>query len=386
MTPRRLAQAASAAALTCLSMLVAVLSTAASPAVAHARSAHAAILPPANPRYSLGIGRYNPPDCSAVTDLSAGCLRESLGIINAGRKHEGLGPLVLPANWRSLTVAQRLYVLTELERGARGLPIDRGLYTALNSAAVSGADAGEDPSGGAIASLWAGGEPNSIVVMADWIYEDGRFADGPAENLNCTTATPSGCWQHRDIVLHDGASGMCGNQCAVGAGYSPNGYTGAAATGSGSDSYAEVFARGAGGSETFTWAAELRQLPVCERAGDSCAWAGSPVATASGIETVHPASKHAVTSTKPWFSTSVVSRIRGAHFRLRIHVGIRLRRVTALAHQRGALIRLHVRRLSRFTYRVTGRLRTGSWTVRIRYWTRRTGWRRPTSALRVTVP
>lgn len=367
-------------------MLVAVLATAAFPAVAHARAARAAILPPANPRYSVAIGRYNPSDCSDVTDFSDACLRESLGMVNAGRKGEGLGPLLLPANWRSLTVAQQLYMLTELERGARGLPIDRGLFTALNGAAVSGADAGKDPSGGAIAALWAGGEPNSIVVMADWIYEDGRFADGSAENLNCTTASPSGCWQHRDIVLHGGASGLCGDQCAVGAGYSPNGYSGAAATGSRSDSYAEVFARGAGGSETFTWAAELGQLPQCERAGDSCTWAGSPVATASGIETVRPAAKHSTTNTKPWFLTSVASRMRGGRFSLRIHVGIRLRRVTVLAHQHGALIRLHVRRLSRFSYRVTGRLRAGNWTVRIRYWTLRAGWRRPTSALRVTVP
>lgn len=374
-------------------MLVVALCTVAFPAVASARSPRAAILPPANPQYSLGVGRYNPSSCSAVTDFSGTCLSDSLGMINAGRRQEGLGPLVLPANWQALTVAQQLYVLTELERSARGLSVDRGLVAALNGAAVSGADAGKDPSGSGIAALWAGGEPNSIVVVADWIYEDGRFADGAAENLNCTAATPSGCWQHRDILLHDDGSGLCGTQCAVGAGYSPSGYSGAAVTGSGSDSYAEVFGRETGGSETFSWAGELSQLPQCERAGDSCTWAGRPLATASGIRTVGPSSKnaptsaHAATNVKPWFATSV-SSLLGARgrFGLTIRVGVRLRRVTVFAHQHGRAIRLRVRRLSRFTYRVTGRLRAGRWTVRIRYWTRRTGWRRPTSALQVTVP
>lgn len=393
MIPRRLAEAASAAALTCLPMLVAVLGNAALPAVAGARSARAAILPPTDPQYSLGIGRYNPSSCSAVTDFSADCLSESLGMINAGRRGEGLGPLVLPANWQALTVAQQLYVLTELERSARGLPVDTGLSADLNSAAARGADAGRDPSGGGMAALWAGGEPNSIVVIADWIYEDGLFASGPAENLNCTSATPSGCWQHRDILLHDGSSGLCGNRCAVGAGYSPSGYGDAAATGTGSDSYAEVFARAASGSETFTWAAELAQLPRCERAGNACTWAGAPVATTSGIHTVGPASKHVPANTRPWFATSVRTRMghragvdRRIHLGLRIRVGIRLRRVTVLAHRGRARIALHVRRLSRFSYSITGRLPAGRWTLRIRYWTLRRGWRRPTSALRVTVP
>jgi len=369
----------------CIAALISPLAVALFPASSRASSAHAAILPPANPQYSLGIGRYLPSTCTAVTDFSGPCLSASLAMINAGRQAEDLGPLVLPANWQVLSVSQQLYVLTELERSARGLPIDGGLSAGLNAAAVSGADAGRDPTGSGIAALWAGGEPNSIVVVADWIYEDGFFTDGFAENLNCTAATPSGCWQHRDILLHDSNSSPCGTRCDVGAGYSPNGYGGAASAGTGSDSYAEVFAARASGTETFSWAAEKPQLPSCEQAGDTCSWAGRPVATTSGIKTSGTVLPHTPTNTRPWFATSVSSAFSGRALILHIHVGIRLRGVTVLAHQGSALVAMHVRRLSNFTYTAAGRLSAGTWTVRIRYWLPRTGWRRPTSAMRVTV-
>ena len=372
------------AALTCVAALTLSSAAALFPLTARAGEPHA-IVPPSNPQYSVDVGRYNPSGCSGVSDFSGNCLRESLGMINAGRKGEGLGPLLLPANWQALTVAQQLFVLTELERGARGLPIDTGLYAGLNDDAVSGADAGRDPTGGGIAALWAGGEPNSIVVMADWIYEDGLFSDGFAENLNCTAAAPVGCWQHRDILLHDSASGLCSDQCAVGAGYSPGGYSGAAAAGTGSDSYAEVFAGKASGAQTFSWSSELAQLPLCERSGDSCGWTGRPVATTSGIQNVATSSKHTPANVKPWFATAVSSEITVAgRLVFTVHVGIRLRGVTVVAHQAGAIVRFRVRRQSRFSYLAIGSLTSGKWTVRIRYLTLSRSWRRPTSAMQFT--
>ncbi len=405
MIPGRLTRAAHAAALACLAIVVAWLA-AAFPASAGARDARAAILPPGNPRYSLGVGEYLPGSCAGVRDFSSACMTDSLGMINAGRRSEALAPLQLPANWQSLTVAQQLFVLTALERTARGLPADGGLSASLNSAAVSGADAGTDPSGGAsgLDALWAGGEPNAIVVVADWMYEDGLFRSGFSENLNCSSATLSGCWQHRDILLHDGVSGSCGQTCAVGAGYSSSGYSGAAAAGTGSDSYAEVFARGGSGSESFTWAAERKALPPCEQTGDSCAWKGSPVATTSGIKAVGathtaapththaptatdaPTHSHAPITTKPWFSTAVTSRVTArGRVSLRIHVGIRLFRVSVVARHGRRHITLRVRRLSRHWYRAVGRLAGGTWTARIRYRTTRRSRRRPTSQMRVTV-
>lgn len=387
-----LAQPAHAAALACLATLVVWLAVAALPAAAGARSARAVILPPSNPQYALGVGKYVPSICGGVRDFSSACVKESLGMINAGRQSEALGPLRLPANWQTLTVSQQLFVLTELERTARGLPADGGLSAGLNSIAVSGADAGQDPSGGGsgLEALWAGGEPNTIVVMADWIYEDGLFASGFTENLNCSASTPSGCWQHRDILLHDGVSGSCGVRCAVGAGYSPSGYSGATTAGTGHDSYAEVFTRG-GGTDTFSWAAELKQLPACEQTGDTCAWSGSPVATTSGIRTIGTARTNAPRTnapitTRPWFSTSVTSRLTARnHFSLRIHVGIRLFRVSVVAHRRRRQIRLRVRRLGRHWYTASGRLPVGTWTVRIRYRATRRSHRRATSHLQVRI-
>lgn len=378
MPPRRTAQPA----LTCVAALILWSACLLSPAVSSARSERA-ILPPQNPQYSVGVGKYVPSGCSGVTDFSGPCMRESLAMIDAGRQGEGLGPLLLPANWQTLTVAQQLFVLTDLERSARGLPVDSGLYSSLNDAAVAGADAGTDPTGG-LAALWAGGDPNSIVVMADWIYEDGFFTDGSAENLNCTRATPSGCWQHRDILLHDGP-GLCGTRCAVGAGYSPSGYGGA--TGTGRDSYAEVFARQASGAETFDWASELTQLPPCEQGGDSCSWSGRPVATTSGIKNVVTSSRRVPTEMKPWFSTAVSSHVdRRGRITFTVRVGIRLRGVLVVAQRRHRRVAFRVRRLSRFSYAAVGRLTAGRWTVRIHYLTVRAGWRRPTSAMRLTAP
>ncbi len=290
---RHLARAVLAAATVRLAItatLVALLGAAPTAATA-APSATAPILPPANPRYSLAAGRYNPVGCAGVRDVSARCLRRSLGMIDAGRWAEHLGPVVLPGNWSALTVAQQLFVLSQLERTARGLPADVGLSAGLNRRALAAATTGRDPSGAGLAGLWAGGEPNAIAVVADWMYEDGLFADGFTENLTCSAAHPSSCWQHRDLLLHRGGPGSCGVRCSVGAAFSPAGDR--RATGAGTDSYAAVFARGGGGAarggggaETFTWAAELPRLPACERAGDTCAWRGRPLATASGLVTV----------------------------------------------------------------------------------------------------
>lgn len=372
-------------------------------ATAAARSPRTALLPPANPQYSLAVGEYLPISCSGVHDYGEACTRESLGMINAGRRHEGLGPVLLPSNWVRLTIAQQLFVLTELERTARGLSADSALEARWNAVAVAGAEAGHDPTGGdGSAALWAGGEPNSIVVMADWVYEDGRFANGFTENLSCSASDESGCWQHRDILLHHGTSGSCGSRCAVGAGYSPYGYRQAVDTGS--DSYAEVFARTDDGAQTFSWAAERQLLPACEQSGNSCPWAGSPIETANGIVTVSGSgtgsgstsgsggstsgSGGVSTAARPWFSVGVSKHIIGTgHVTLRIHVGARLLGVRVLARDGVRRVRLHVRRRSRHWYRVTGRLSPGRWTVTIRYRGRRRGRvARATSKLRLSVP
>lgn len=253
---------------------------------AGARTRRIGILPPQHPAYSLAVGRYLPTGCSGIHDFSVRCMNESVGMINAGRRSEGLGPLLLPSNWTRLTVARQLFLLTNLERTARGLNPEAGLVPSLSTLAEAGAAAGRDPEGGSDANaLWAGGEPNSIVVVADWIYEDGLFRDGTSENLNCSASDPAGCWTHRDVLLQYGHS-TCGSHCAVGAAFSPGGYrSGEIAVGT--ESYAEILGRdGAAQAPSFTWASELPALPSCERHGDTCPWTGSPILAGNGLRLV----------------------------------------------------------------------------------------------------
>ena len=248
-----------------------------------------ALLPPHNPPRALATDEYLWPSCTGAHDYSYACLESSLAMLNAGRHAEGLGPLILPANWERLTVGEQLFVLTELERTARGLPPDTGLAADWDLAAQQGADSGADPTHGGrgargFEAVWAGGQQNPIIVVADWVYADGVFPDGSSQNLGCSLENPAGCWRHRDIVLHDSAAAACRSHCAVGAAYSPVGYRGG--VGVGHESYAEVFSIDGGGNRdqlVFTWAAERRWLPACERTGDSCGWAGSAFAGPRGI-------------------------------------------------------------------------------------------------------
>ena len=89
-----------------------------------AAATHSRLLPPENPAHALAVDEYLWPSCTGPHDDSAACIESSLAMLNAGRRAEGLGPLILPANWERLTVAEQLFVLTELERTARGPSFD----------------------------------------------------------------------------------------------------------------------------------------------------------------------------------------------------------------------------------------------------------------------
>jgi hypothetical protein len=303
---------------------------------------------------------------------------------------------VLPSNWQQLTVAEQLFVLTELERTVRGLPADTGLSAGWNAAAQVGADAGADPThggngAGGFLAVWAGGQPNPIVVMADWLYADGVFADGTTQNLGCSATVRSGCWSHRDIVLHDSASTACHSRCAVGAAFSANGY--AAGEVDRRESYAEIFGvdRGNGGDPLeFTWASEQQQLPACEQAGDGCSWSGIKVATASGIKNARGGSsatgqRGSGMTQAPTFAIHFSSHVSGrGRVSIRIRTGRRLLGMTVVARSGAHRVRLRVRRRSKFVFRASGRLTSGRWTLTIRFHQRgHAVW--PTSKRRLTV-
>jgi len=120
--------------------------------------------------------------------------------IDQARASEGVRPLELPSNYDSLSVAAQLLVLTNLERVDRGLPGFTGLSAPLDHLANKGATANSDPNGPAgrvWGSNWAGGEASALLADYDWMYNDGLGSP----NLDCTTATPNGCWDHRLIIL-----------------------------------------------------------------------------------------------------------------------------------------------------------------------------------------
>jgi hypothetical protein len=187
------------------------------------------ILPPSNPGVSLPPQVTPQCSLSPVDDTSAGCIDSVLHDINYARSVEGLGPLVLPSDFATDSVAVQQLIVTDEERGDRGLSEYAGLDATLNAAAQSGAVAKGDP------SLPAGfvGPGGSIFAQdytplgADyaWMYNDGYGGT----NLDCTTPGASGCWGHRDNILGPWTS--TGTQTAMmGAGNTPSGQ------------YAEIFA------------------------------------------------------------------------------------------------------------------------------------------------
>ncbi|MHB1496748.1 MAG: hypothetical protein ACYCXN_02370 [Acidimicrobiales bacterium] len=178
--------------------------------------------------------------CGAATGPA--CQQAVLDAIDTARGAEGVGPLVLPPSYGSLSLAEQLLVLANLERVDRGLPGFAGLSAQLDGLALSGAQANNDPSGPAGTSWgsnWAGGEATALLADFDWMYDDGVGSP----NMDCSAQQQSGgCWDHRQNIL--------GN-------YGPHPSMGAAATTvSGVSSMTEVFSSGPAGTLAFRAPAE----------------------------------------------------------------------------------------------------------------------------------
>ena len=359
-----------------------------------ASAASGGLLPPRNPAHSLALDEHVRPDCTGVHDETATCTDESVAMLNAGRRDEGLGPLLLPRNWNRLSVPQQIFVLTELERTARGLQPDTGLAADWNAAAQAGAEAGTDPTSagagahGGFLSIWAGGQANPIIAMVGWIYDDAYFPDHTSQNIACSPVSASGCWGHRDAILRDSAATACEHRCAVGAGYSPDGFS---ATGlrQGRESYAEVFGVDAGNNPDrlmFRWAAELPQLPTCERAGDSCTWEGRPLITGTGAIKVRGLPQHA-SLVAPWFPVHVSwDASSDTAVSLSMGAGSSLDSVTVVAIQGAKQVALRVRKRASDEFVATGDLAHGQWTLRIGYGTPAIDGPAPSSTEVVRVP
>lgn len=173
----------------------------------------------------------------ACSKGTVACREEELSVIDRWRSAEHLGPLRLPTYYSELTLAEKIAVLADLERSARGLPCVTGLSVALGTLAEKGAAASTDaagPSGTDWGSNWYQGPPSALEVDYSWMYDDGPGGT----NLDCQSGDMSGCWGHRENIL--------GN-------YGPHPSMGVAvAQISGSYSIEEIFSSGPAG--VLSWA------------------------------------------------------------------------------------------------------------------------------------
>jgi hypothetical protein len=194
---------------------------------------------------SATIGTTPPSNPAADCDARGGHPEFTLAGVNRCRAKEGVGPMVLPSNWSSLSRPQQMLVLIDLERVNRGLAPVIGLSPALDRLAAHGAQIGDDPAfpsrgfeGGG--GIWFRG---SSTIAADyaWMYDDGPR--GLDINDDCPAGSSSSdCWLHRDIILWKGGAGTL-----VGGGGSAN------------RSYAfEILSGYSTAGLTFTWSRELR--------------------------------------------------------------------------------------------------------------------------------
>ena len=95
-------------------------------------------------------------------------------------------------------------ILTDEERGDRGLSQFSGLDAALNTAAQAGAAGEHRPRPAARLPLHPAGSifaQDYTPLGADfaWMYDDGYGGT----NLDCTSPGDPDCWGHRDNILGD---------------------------------------------------------------------------------------------------------------------------------------------------------------------------------------
>jgi hypothetical protein len=146
-------------------------------------------------------GNITPPMplCNSV-DMA--CQATLLYDIDAARALEGVGPMILPSGFASMSGAEQQLVITNSERAARGLPTFSGLDPELNVAAQDAAPVSADPTlpagypANGWGSIWAG-VPSALYADYLWMYDDGLDSG----NLQCTPADPGACWSHRDNIL-----------------------------------------------------------------------------------------------------------------------------------------------------------------------------------------
>jgi len=177
--------------------------------------------------------------------ISAACLSGALSDYDRARAKEHLPRLILPTNFRSLSMPAQLLVLTNLDRRARGLAPIVGLNATLDSYAARGAGARRDPAfpwwarqGGA---NWSS-TYNALWTEYLWMYDDGVGSP----NMACSASRTTWCWAHRRNILSN-----YGAPRVMGAGGYPN--NGGATLYLGYDTHDTTL--------VFRWSSEARYFP-----------------------------------------------------------------------------------------------------------------------------
>lgn len=235
---------------------------------------HKGILPPKNPKRSVGPKpNFLFSSLCARGKDGAGCNRLVLKATTRARMIlERMGAMSFSLSaYEKLSPIEQLFVTVDLERTARGLAPATVLTRSLDKVAQEGANRDEDPplgnvpnplpGGGTRAGLganWAGGLDNALGANYAWMYDDGPGSS----NGDCTKTNQSGCWGHRDNILGTfNTRKMCGgerNELAMGAGHVTRGKRFG-------DSETEVFAGVCGRTPTdvvMTWAKAKRLLHI----------------------------------------------------------------------------------------------------------------------------
>lgn len=185
-------------------------------------SARAALAASGEPAANIPIGVL--PSACERAPKGAACTGAVVAALDSARGDLGLGPYVLPANFATLSGAQQILVLSNLDRIAYGLPPIVGISPTLSSADQSAMLSGVDPNPtralGELAtyawtSNWAGGWANAAYAYYEWMYDDG-FGGAETSNVDCASAAASGCWVHRRNVLAFADSGTLALGVAVG--------------------------------------------------------------------------------------------------------------------------------------------------------------------------
>lgn len=189
-------------------------------------------------------------------DVRSTCLRLALAAVDDARRTEHLGPMAVPAALASMPVAEQLFIAVDEERVARGLPPFVGMSDGLDAVAQRAADRSTLPPVPATDATgddeWIGGVVNGLDADDEWMYDDGPGSGVP----DCGSATTSGCWADRHIVLDDfGGRG----QLVMGVGFDGTGDR--TPSDRGGTSLAAVFVRTTEpGRLDYTWAQARRAL------------------------------------------------------------------------------------------------------------------------------